>query len=503
MPLDQEDQRRTRAPEDLPDAGADAEADAEAERSTVVDGPPSEFAEDVDNDVDPEAQAPAPGPAVSTQDIDWVPDGGRDAWMVVLGSSLALFASAGMINAYGTFQDYYESTLLPSSSSSSIAFIGSLQVFLLYLFGTFTGRIFDAYGTKVVIPLGSFLCVFSLMMVSLCQKDKPYQVFLSHGLLFGTGIALLFSPSLAVLGHWFRKRRALAIGLTTGGSASGGVIFPILLEQLIPKLGFGWAVRITAFILLACLIVSCLTIRTRLPLSGQLSFRTAIDLGGFKDPRYTLATIGAFLLFYGFFIPYFYIQIYADFRGVSPHIGHYLLAILNAMNIPSRILPGYIADKVGTMNVFIPCAVICSVLILALWLTAHNTGAIVAFAALYGLFSGGFVSLLPTYIAKISPRERYGARLGSVYMIVGVATLVGSPTGGALLKVADERHFRTLIIFCGVMSAAGTAVLSAAGLVGSRRFRKRLRRVRARRRAERQEEGALALEKPPLEDGRG
>ncbi len=49
----------------------------------------------------------------------------------------------------GTFQSYYETTLLPSSSSSSISLIGSLQIFLLYFGGTFAGRIFDAYGTSV------------------------------------------------------------------------------------------------------------------------------------------------------------------------------------------------------------------------------------------------------------------------------------------------------------------------------------------------------------------
>ena len=49
----------------------------------------------------------------------------------------------------GAFQDYYESTLLPSSSSASISLIGSLQVFFLYAGGPITGRIFDAYGTTV------------------------------------------------------------------------------------------------------------------------------------------------------------------------------------------------------------------------------------------------------------------------------------------------------------------------------------------------------------------
>ncbi|KAL1940489.1 hypothetical protein VTO73DRAFT_9061 [Trametes versicolor] len=417
---------------------------------------------------------PSDPPALQDLAIEDFPDGGKEAWTVVLGACLALFASAGMVNTYGTFQDYYEATLLPASSSSTVAFIGSLQIFFLYAVGTLTGRVFDAYGTKYLIPAGTIITVFSLMMVSLSEKNQPYQVFLSHGVLFGFGIALLFNPAVAVLGHWFKKRRALAIGVTTGGSASGGVLLPIILEKLIPVVGFGWAVRIVGFILLGLLIISCVTIRTRLPTSGHLSFRTAIDLGGFRDPRYTLAAIGAFLLFYGFFIPYFYIQIYANFRGVPPHIAKYLLAIMNATNIPSRILPGYIADKTGPLKVFVPAAAICSVLLLGLWLPSRNSASIIAFAALYGLFSGAFVSLLPTYIASISPREKLGARLGSVYMVVAVASLVGTPTGGALLKTTDEAHFRNLIIFCGALSVSGTLVMAMAGMVGSDSLRRHL-----------------------------
>ncbi len=45
------------------------------------------------------AAAPAT-PAVLEQQLEYVPDGGKAARTVVLGSTLALFASAGMINAY-------------------------------------------------------------------------------------------------------------------------------------------------------------------------------------------------------------------------------------------------------------------------------------------------------------------------------------------------------------------------------------------------------------------
>ncbi|KAM5544505.1 hypothetical protein V8D89_002165 [Ganoderma adspersum] len=412
----------------------------------------------------------APATPAHEQELEYVPDGGKAAWTVVLGSTLALFASAGMINSYGAFQDYYESTLLPSSTSASISLIGSLQVFFLYAGGPITGRIFDAYGTTVLIPLGSFLCVFAMMMISLAQKDQAYQLFLSQGVLFGIG----FNPSVAVAGHWFRRHRATAIGIIVSGGAVGGIVFPILLQHLVPLIGFGWAVRIIGFISMACFVVACLTIRTRLPLSGDVSLRTAVDLRGFRDPRYVLATVAGFLLSYAYFIPYFYIQIYASFRGVDPAIASYLLAIMNAMNIPARILPGMLADRFGPLKCFIPAGAVCTVLTLGLWLPSRNAGSTVAFSALYGLFSGPVPSLLATYIATITPREVYGARLGSVYIFVSIATLIGTPTGGALLKVVDEAHFRALIIFTGVVLAGGTVALVGSAVVSNVRLREKV-----------------------------
>ena len=164
-----------------------------------------------------------------------------------------------------------------------------------------------------------------MMMISLAQKDQAYQLFLSQGVLFGIGIACLyaprsfppplpfslsharlsfpllscrFNPSVAVAGHWFRRHRATAIGIIVSGGAVGGIVFPILLQHLIPLIGFGWSVRIIGFIIMACFIVACLTIRTRLPLSGDISLRTAVDLRGFRDARYVLATVAGFLYVY-------------------------------------------------------------------------------------------------------------------------------------------------------------------------------------------------------------
>ena len=97
------------------------------------------------------------------------------------------------------------------------------------------------------------------------------------------------------MSHWFRRKRASAIGIVLSGGAVGGIIFPIILQRLIPRIGFPWATRVIGFIILGCFIVACFTIRTQLPLSGHISWRSAVDLRGFRDVRYVLATVAGFL----------------------------------------------------------------------------------------------------------------------------------------------------------------------------------------------------------------
>ncbi|KAJ8514291.1 hypothetical protein ONZ45_g8154 [Pleurotus djamor] len=319
---------------------------------------------------------------------DTFPEGGVQAWSVAFGSFVALFSTFGIINSFGVFQEYYQKTQLPNSSSSTISLIGSIQLLLLYGLGPFVGRVFDAYGVKRIILLGSFLNVLSLMMTSLCQKDQPYQFFLAQSVLFGVGNALILTPSLAVISHWFRRRRAFVLGIAASGSAVGGVIYPIVLQRLIVSVGFPWAMRIAAFITLACLSISCITLRTRLPLQGHISFKSAVDFTGFKDPRYALISVSAFLFFYGFFIPYFYIETYANYHGVNSNLAKNLLAIVNAFGVPARIIPGLLADRLGPLTVLAPTTVMSGILVLSMWLPSRGAVPITLFGACYGLFSG-------------------------------------------------------------------------------------------------------------------
>ncbi|KAG1827419.1 uncharacterized protein BJ212DRAFT_51933 [Suillus subaureus] len=60
------------------------------------------------------------------------PDGGLRAWLVAFAAALVMFSTLGFLLSWGIFQAYYEENLLLHTSPSTIAWIGSTQVCLLF-----------------------------------------------------------------------------------------------------------------------------------------------------------------------------------------------------------------------------------------------------------------------------------------------------------------------------------------------------------------------------------
>ena len=63
---------------------------------------------------------------------DAFPDGGARAWLTVFGAFLALFCTFGQLNSFGTFQSWYAEHQLHNLPPSTIAWIGSLQLWVFF-----------------------------------------------------------------------------------------------------------------------------------------------------------------------------------------------------------------------------------------------------------------------------------------------------------------------------------------------------------------------------------
>ena len=155
------------------------------------------------------------------------------------------------------------------------------------------------------------------------------------------------------------------------------------------------------------------------------------------------------------------------------------------------------------LQILFPATVFSGGIVLALWLPSRGEVPIILFSALYGVFSsafsllqlqvpvdknstGSFVSMLPAYIATITPVEKFGARLGrfsrrclqsclgqqpsgTLYFFVAVACLVGTPTAGAFFRPSFTREqFEHLIIFTGVLLLASATLIGSTHLISLR-----------------------------------
>jgi Sugar (and other) transporter len=109
-----------------------------------------------------------PGTAVLAEAEETYPEGGSRAWLVVLGSWMALFSSLGIMNTMATFQTYITRHQLSHYSEGTIGWIFSVYAFLCFFCGVYVGPVFDKYGPRLLVLTGTFFLILSLMLMSIC-----------------------------------------------------------------------------------------------------------------------------------------------------------------------------------------------------------------------------------------------------------------------------------------------------------------------------------------------
>ncbi|KAJ7809073.1 major facilitator superfamily domain-containing protein [Mycena olivaceomarginata] len=397
---------------------------------------------------------------VSTEEPEF-PDGGFRAWLVIAG-----VRSFGYVNAWGVFQAYYQETLLKDVSPSNIAWIGSIQYSLVFLPGLVTGRLFDLGYFKIPLFAASTLLVLSTFLVAQCTEY--WHFILCQGLATGLACGTIFGPTVGVIGHWFKRRRGLAMGVSAMGSSIGGTIFPIATHKLIPLVGFPWTMRICAFMLMCTLGFANLTLVRRLPpknVQGGL-----FNLRAFRSAPFTIYCLSGFVAFLGLYTVLTYIDLSAIRVGVSPDFSFYLVSISNGCSLFGRVAGGIGSDRIGEcpLNVLVPMTLIAAGMTFA-WPYARSQASLIVIAVLYGQYSivsGTYVSTFPLPILALGDVGDVGRRTGMALTIAAAGALACPPISGAIYSASGG--FEVVGYYAGII-----IVLSVALMVATRQLRLR------------------------------
>jgi len=365
----------------------------------------------------------------------------------------------------GVFQAYLSTHQLSSYSESTTGWIFSVYIFLSFFCGLQIGPVFDAKGPRYLVLAGSILLVACMLLMGACTEY--YQFMIVFGVIGGVGTSLIFTPAISAIGHFFLLKRGSATGIGAAGGSVGGVVFPLMLKALIPKVGWAWSTRILGFICLFLLVICNLTIRSRLPPKPGQSVLP--DFRIFRNPAFALTTLGVFCMEWGLFIPITYLTSFAlSTHSINETFSYQLIAILNAGSSIGRWVPGYFADRIGRFNTMILALGLCLLTTIAFWLTpslltldpsknqAAITPILVIYAILFGFASGSNISLTPVCVGQMCDTEEYGRYYATCYTVVSFGTLTGIPIAGALLQ-ATKGAYWGVIIFTGGCYAISVA----------------------------------------------
>jgi hypothetical protein len=97
------------------------------------------------------------------------PEGGLTGWLVVLGSFSAMLSLFGLINSAAVFESYFSTHQLAHKTASEIGWIFSLYLFIVFFVGIQVGPVFDRFGARVLVAVGSALIFLSLLLLSWCE----------------------------------------------------------------------------------------------------------------------------------------------------------------------------------------------------------------------------------------------------------------------------------------------------------------------------------------------
>lgn len=403
----------------------------------------------------------------STLDQDdgvFIPDGGVKAWVNLAGVFAGLTGCMGIVNSNGAVEEYVSLNVLPNESQSTIGWIFSMLNFFCFGMILFVAPLFESYGSKVCIATG--IGLFALGYISLSESKEFYQ-FLLSSLVSGLGLSFIFASCVGIIGHYFRKRRAFCLGIGFSGGAIGGIIFPIVMRSLFPKIGFGWTIRVLAFIIIALFLIAFLLTSDRRKEihSGteQMSFYQKtlgkINLKAFKEKAFTSLVIALLCSSFTFLITLTYIVSYSVAAGYTYHQSTNLTMIMNATSIIGRSCGGWMADRYGRFNVLLTVTSACLLSYLILWIppqVSHTYAGLLVFSLIYGISLGSNIPIGPSCVGQISKTTEFSSRYGTSSIVTSFLNLTGLPIGGAIIGSGKTlQGYDHMVIFVTCLSVVG------------------------------------------------
>jgi MFS family permease len=358
----------------------------------------------------------------------------------------------------------------------------SAAITMYYVFGAgllffVVGPLFDRWGPRIVVTIGTFAMACGL--VALTLLTRPWLIYVAFGVM-SLGWATMSGAAINIIvAPWFDRRRGLALSWAMNGASAGGVVIAPLLVLLISRFGFAVGLYTATALMLAVLLpVVMLMLRPKHPDEHDMAdFRSAsmkppasAATSANQGPEFRLGAVVRSRAFIMTSIP-FALGLTAQVgflthqvAFLSPTIGTiaagWAVSLTTFAAVVGRVATGFILDRfnrraVASLNFVVQAL---GVGILA---TSVEESALYLGCLLFGVGVGNATSL-PGLIVQQEFSKHHFARIVSLIVAINQFSFAFGPTLLAQLQHAEGTYTVALLV-CFVMEiAAAIVVLSPA-----------------------------------------
>ena len=357
----------------------------------------------------------------------YAPDS-RYAWTrLVISLVLAVVGGIGLwlaVVALPTIQQEFGLDRAGASMTYTATFIG-------FAFGGFTmGHLASRFGITVPVTIGGVSLGVGFILAALSQTY--WQLLVVQAVFIGfLGSSSTFGPLVADTSQWFLKRRGLAVAIAASGNYIAGTIWPPFMQQAIET--WGWRGTYVG--------LGIVSIVVMVPLAQLLRRRPKFDdsaspasiASGHKGllPRHPLLypalVLAGLSCCVAMSMPQVHIVAYCADLGFGPARGAEMLSLMLGFGVLSRLLSGFIADKIGGLATLIAGSLL-QMLALLFYIPFDGLTSLYVVSAIFGLAQGGIVPSYAMIIRDHYPAREAGYRISTVL----TATVFGMALGGWL-----------------------------------------------------------------------
>ena len=296
--------------------------------------------------------------------------------------------------------------------------------------GIVMGRLADRFGVIVPVAIGAVGLGGGFVLAGTATSLTQFT--LAHGLMIGfLGCSATFAPLVADTALWFTRRRGIAVAICASGNYLAGAVWPPLLQYFFETSGWRATYIGTGIFCTASIIALSFALRRRPPAiqaaaaASDARIAASQPLGLRPNVLMAILIVAGVACCVAMSMPQVHIVAYCGDLGYGAARGAEMLAIMLGFGIVSRLISGWICDRIGGLRTLLLGSLLQGVALL-LFLPFDSLVSLYLVSALFGLFQGGIVPAYAIIVREYFPAREAGVRTGIVLM----ATLFGMALGG-------------------------------------------------------------------------